>query len=114
MGNNLLSLIQKTTIFFLRWRAQQILSRIPKHDWPQMKLKITAASILMNKRYDFGLKRKWEGNYLSSPSENLHYTVFNDSVNNLKNSKHFNTVLFSCFVTKFNKFNKVSNFFYCL
>ncbi|CAH1104403.1 unnamed protein product [Psylliodes chrysocephalus] len=97
-----------------RWRAQQILSRIPKHDWPQMKLKITAASILMNKRYDFGLKRKWEGNYLSSPSENLHYTVFNDSVNNLKNSKHFNTVLFSCFVTKFNKFNKVSNFFYCL
>lgn len=95
-----------------RWRAHMILSKIPRSEWPQMKLKVTAASALMNKRNDYGINRKWEGNYLSTHMENNNYTVFNDAVNNLKNTKHFTTVLFSSFVTKFNKFNKVSFFNY--
>lgn len=91
-----------------RWRAQKILSRIPRSEWPQMKLKITAASVLINKRPEYGVNRRWEGNYLSTHADNNNYTVFNEAVNNLKNTKHFGSVLFSSYVTKFNKFNKVA------
>nr|XP_023024555.1 myosin-IA isoform X1 [Leptinotarsa decemlineata] len=91
-----------------RWRAQMILGKIPRNEWPQMKLKITAASALINKRAHYGLNRRWEGNYLSTHLENTNYTVFNESVNNLRNTIHFNSVLFSSYVTKFNKFNKVA------
>ncbi|XP_076272228.1 unconventional myosin ID isoform X2 [Rhynchophorus ferrugineus] len=92
----------------LRWRAYIILSRIPKNDWPQMKVKVSAASVLVNKRSHYGLDRKWEGNYLSKLDENSNYTMFNEAVNNLKNAKHLGHVLFSSYVTKFNKFNKVA------
>ncbi|XP_017774628.1 PREDICTED: myosin-IA [Nicrophorus vespilloides] len=91
---------------FNYWRAYMILRKIPKKEWPQLKLKITAASILNKKRVSFGLERKWEGNYLSQPSENTSYSIYNESVNNLRNTQHFKEVLFSSFVTKFNKFNK--------
>lgn len=94
--------------FYDRWRAFKILSRIPRNEWPQMKLKITAASALINKRSDYGLNRKWDGNYLAMLNENNNYTMFNDAVNNLKNLKQFNTVIFSSYITKFNKFNKTA------
>ncbi|XP_022906681.1 unconventional myosin ID isoform X2 [Onthophagus taurus] len=93
---------------YRRWRAYMILSKIPKSEWPQLKLKIAAASVFRNKRPHFGLSRKWEGNYLSIHSENVAYTLFNESVNNLKNTQHFKSVLFSSFITKFNRFNKVA------
>ncbi|XP_018562187.1 myosin-IA isoform X2 [Anoplophora glabripennis] len=93
---------------FNRWRAERVLERIPRNEWPQMKLKIAAASVLINKRPEYGVNRKWEGNYLATHMENNNYTVFNEAVNNLRNTKHFNGVLFSSYVTKFNKFNKVA------
>ncbi|KAG5889110.1 hypothetical protein JTB14_003913 [Gonioctena quinquepunctata] len=91
-----------------RWRAQMILNKIPLQEWPQMKLKITAAGAFINKRAHYGVNRRWEGNYLTTHLENTNYTVFNEAANNLKNTKHFSTVLFSSYVTKFNKFNKVA------
>ncbi|KAF5295154.1 hypothetical protein FQR65_LT10542 [Abscondita terminalis] len=91
---------------FNRWRAYMILSKVPKKEWPQLKLKISAASVLNNKRATWGRSREWHGNYLSMHNENNNYTIFNQSVNNLKNSQHFQNILFSSYVTKFNKFNK--------
>ncbi|ENN70521.1 hypothetical protein YQE_12697, partial [Dendroctonus ponderosae] len=93
---------------FNRWRAFMVLSRVNKADWAQMKLKISAASVLINKRPQYGINRKWDGNYLCRLDENSNYSAFNDAINNLKNSKHFSQVLFSSYVTKFNKFNKVA------
>lgn len=91
---------------FKRWRAYMVLKKIPREDWGQMKLKITAASALLRKRKEWGVSRKWEGNYLAILGENNNYSLFNEAVNNLRNTKHFTTVLFSSYVTKFNKFNK--------
>ncbi|XP_025831898.1 myosin-IA isoform X2 [Agrilus planipennis] len=91
---------------FQRWRAYMILKDIPKRDWPQMKLKICAASVLKGKRLYWGQTRTWSGNYLGSHDENSSYSVFNDCVNNLRKTTDFQEVLFSSFVTKFNKFNK--------
>lgn len=102
--------LQKTTKilkhFYNRWRAFMILNKIPREQWPEMKLKVIAASALLNKRPSYGINRKWEGNYLAAHGENNNYTVYNDAVNNLRNGQHFGKVLFSSFVTKFNKFNK--------
>lgn len=86
-----------------RWRAYMILNQVPKKEWPQLKIKISAASVLKNKRAQWGQTRQWQGNYLAVHDENNNYSFFNDSVNNLKNSQHFGSVLFSSFVTKFNK-----------
>ncbi|KAK4874738.1 hypothetical protein RN001_014098 [Aquatica leii] len=91
---------------FNRWRAYMILSKIPKKEWPQLKLKISAACVLNNKRATWGQSREWHGNYLALHNENNNYTIFNQSVNSLKNSQHFQNILFSSYVTKFNKFNK--------
>lgn len=91
---------------FNRWRAYMILSKVPQKEWPQLKLKISAACVLNNKRPIWGQTRNWEGNYLAMHTENNDYTAFNQSVNNMKNSQHFHSILFSSYVTKFNKFNK--------
>lgn len=90
------------------WRAYMILRKIPKKDWPQLRIKLTAATVLNRKRTSFGLARRWEGNYLSVHGENPNYSIFNESVNNLKNTNNtaFQQVLFSSYITKFNKFNK--------
>jgi myosin-1 len=71
-------------------------------------LQVIAASALKKRRKFWGADkgRKWLGNYLSITSENSNYSSFNASINNLKNSDGFRSVLFSGFTKKFNKCNK--------
>lgn len=68
---------------------------------------MAAGSVLRSKRAYWGQDRRWEGNYLSKPEENPQSDVFNASINNLRNTDHFKTVLFSAFIRKTNRF--VSN-----
>ncbi|CAK9808983.1 Unconventional myosin ID [Anthophora plagiata] len=89
-----------------RWWAWMILRLIPREDWPQLRLKMAAGVVLRSKRLHWGQDRRWEGNYLSKPDENSQSDVFNSSINNLRNTDHFKTVLFSAFVRKTNRFNK--------
>lgn len=46
---------------------------------------------------------------MSMPGENTQYSVYNGSVNNMKNVDHFKTILFSAFVRKFNHCNKMAD-----
>ncbi|KAJ8680107.1 hypothetical protein QAD02_015894 [Eretmocerus hayati] len=100
------SVVPLLKMMYARWYSWMILRRIPREDWPQLRLKMSAASVLRSKRQHYGQDRRWEGNYLTQSSENTHYDVFNTSMNNLKNADHFKTVLFSAFIKKTNKFNK--------
>ena len=93
-------------VMYGRWRAWMILRLIPREDWPQLRLKMAAGSVLRSKRAYWGQDRRWEGNYLSKPEENPQSDVFNASINNLRNTDHFKTVLFSAFIRKTNRFNK--------
>lgn len=43
---------------------------------------------------------------MSKPDENMYSDVFNSSLNNLKNTDHFKTVLFSAFIRKTNRYEK--------
>uniref|UniRef100_A0A1B6DEF2 Myosin motor domain-containing protein n=1 Tax=Clastoptera arizonana TaxID=38151 RepID=A0A1B6DEF2_9HEMI len=88
------------------WRACMILRPYPRVEWPQLRMKINAACALKGKRSNWGQERKWEGNYLSNQSENADYMIYNSSIKQLKSKDHFNTVLFSSYVVKTNKFNK--------
>ncbi|XP_044731284.1 unconventional myosin ID [Chrysoperla carnea] len=94
---------------YKKWRAEMILSKIPVEERPQLRLKITAASALKNKRLQWGQARKWEGDYLSRSSENPTASIYIASVNNMKNTEHFKQILFSSFIKKFNKFNKCAD-----
>lgn len=104
------SLRQTTSLLrhaYNRWRAYMILGKIPKQQWAEMRVKIAAASVLYNKRTSYGLVRKWEGDYLAKHDENTSYVIYNEAVKNLRNNNQGSgNVLFSSFVTKFNKFNK--------
>lgn len=94
---------------FNKWRACQILRKFPRSEWPQLKLQVIAAIALKKRRKFWGQERKWLGNYLSNTSENSNYTNYNASINNMKNSGDFRIVLFSSFVRKFNKCNKMAD-----
>ncbi|XP_058800038.1 unconventional myosin ID [Phymastichus coffea] len=93
-------------MMYARWYSWMILKKIPREDWPQLRLKMSATAAMRSKRLYYGQDRKWEGNYLSQFSENNHNDIYNTSMNNLKNADHFKTILFSAFIKKTNKFSK--------
>ncbi|XP_043283324.1 unconventional myosin ID isoform X2 [Venturia canescens] len=100
------SAVPALKMMFARWRAWMILRAIPREDWPQLRLKMAAGAVLRSKRQFWGQVRRWEGNYLAKFDENDHHDVFIASVNNLRNSDHFKSVLFSGFIRKTNRFGK--------
>jgi len=65
---------------------------------------MAAGAVLRSKRSYWGQDRRWEGNYLSKQDENPQSDGFNSSINNLRNTDHFKTVLFSAFIRKTNRF----------
>lgn len=78
---------------YKRWKAYKLLSPYPRSDWPQLRCKVYAASLLRGKRCNWGADRLWRGDYLSSPTENVENANFTVALNNLKNSDRFNQVL---------------------
>jgi len=89
-----------------RWRAQMILRSVPRSEWPELKLKICAASVLRGKRTSWGQNRKWEGNYLARPQDNPNSAVFQANISNLRVVDKFQMVLFSSYIQKTNRFDK--------
>ncbi|XP_027837716.2 unconventional myosin ID isoform X1 [Aphis gossypii] len=94
---------------YKRWKAYKLLSPYPRSEWPQLRCKVYAASLLWGKRPSWGAKRMWRGDYLSSPTENPENANYTVALNNLKNSDRFNQVLFSSFIYKMNRYNKCAD-----
>ncbi|XP_071512839.1 unconventional myosin ID isoform X2 [Panulirus ornatus] len=91
-----------------RWRAQMILSNVPKTEWPQLRIKVIAGDALVGKRVDWGVRENWEGNYLASTKENPEAATFQTAVRNMRNKDGFREVLFSSLVRKINKKDKMA------
>ena len=51
-----------------RWRARQLVKNIPPSDMAQIKAKVAAMGILQELRQDWGCRRAWARDYLSSVS----------------------------------------------
>lgn len=90
-----------------RWRAHMILSRVPREDWPQLQLKVTAGEVLAGKRADWGVHQKWLGNYLAQHDENPSSPSYVDAIRDMRNKDGFKEVAFSSLVLKYNRCNKM-------
>lgn len=89
-----------------RWRAYMVLKKFPSEEWPQLRLKVTAADVLNTRRKDWGIEHKWKGNYLVLAEENENTAAYSASLENLKRKDNFQDVLFSSFAKKINKHHK--------
>ncbi|EDW78653.1 uncharacterized protein Dwil_GK21236 [Drosophila willistoni] len=92
------------------WRANMILRKYPRSEWPQLRLQIIAVTALAGRRPYWGQQRKWLGDYLANSMDNSGYEAYSTNVRKLKSStpsgELFRQVLFSAFAKKFNKHNK--------
>ncbi|KAL3832417.1 hypothetical protein ACJMK2_024062 [Sinanodonta woodiana] len=92
-----------------RWRANMILKKVPRPEWPMLQTKCTAQDVLKGQRADWGYRRKWEGNYLASSKDNNSTVDFVTKANALKASDHFSEILFSSYIKKTNKHNQTAD-----
>jgi len=90
-----------------RWRVGMILRNFPRSDWEMLFQKTVAADLLRHKRQEWGIGRRWEGNYLAKEQENdkvAFYKTQEDAVSS--NPTLGGKILYSSFVKKVNKRNK--------
>ncbi|XP_060488034.2 unconventional myosin-Ig isoform X1 [Panthera onca] len=94
-------------LLFCRWRARQLVKNIPPSDMAQIKAKVAAMGILQELRQDWGCRRAWARDYLSSATDNPTASgLFTQRLKALREKDGFGTVLFSSHVRKVNRFNK--------
>ncbi|KAI4570545.1 hypothetical protein MJT46_006062 [Ovis ammon polii x Ovis aries] len=92
---------------FSRWRARQLVKNIPPSDMAQIKAKVAAMAALQELRQDWGCRRAWARDYLSSPTDNPTASgLFAQRLKTLREKDGFGAVLFSSHVRKVNRFSK--------
>ncbi|XP_045877399.1 unconventional myosin-Ig isoform X2 [Meles meles] len=92
---------------FCRWRARQLVKNIPPSDMAQIKAKVAAMTVLQELRQDWGCRRAWVRDYLSSAIDNPTASgLFAERLKALREKDSFGAVLFSSHVRKVNRFNK--------
>ncbi|CAH2048321.1 unnamed protein product, partial [Iphiclides podalirius] len=91
-----------------RWRAWLVLRPVPRAQWPQLKLKICAASALARRRPHWGAHRLWRGDYLALDDYDDRAAVYRTALSGLQRSQHLGRAVFSCRVHKFNRYNKLA------
>ncbi|XP_055277059.1 unconventional myosin-Ig [Moschus berezovskii] len=92
---------------FSRWRARQLVKNIPPSDMAQIKAKVAAMAALQELRQDWGCRRAWARDYLSSTTDNPTASgLFAQRLKTLREKDSFGAVLFSSHVRKVNRFNK--------
>ncbi|XP_014386021.1 PREDICTED: unconventional myosin-Ig, partial [Myotis brandtii] len=90
-----------------RWRARQLVKNIPPSDMAQIKAKVAAMGALQELRPDWGCRRAWLRDYLSSAADNpAASSLFAQRLKSLRDKDGFGAVLFSSHVRKVNRFNK--------
>jgi len=99
---------------YARWRAYMILQRIPRDEWASMHLKILAADAFKRQRRNFGLDRKWEGNYIAMANEVPNKTDAESALNNLKRADQFSKIYFTSLCKKTNKYSKTAERAICI
>ncbi|XP_045683574.1 unconventional myosin-Ig [Phyllostomus hastatus] len=92
---------------FCRWRARQLVKNIPPSDMAQIKAKVAAMGALQELRPDWGCRRAWLRDYLSSAADNpAACSLFAQCLRTLRDKDGFAAVLFSSHVRKVNRFSR--------
>ncbi|CAG9786505.1 unnamed protein product [Diatraea saccharalis] len=93
---------------YRRWRAYLVLRPVPRAQWPQLKMKIHAASVLRGRRPQWGADRHWAGDYLADPAYNAKCALYKSTMVTLQKTQQIGKPVFSCRVHKFNRHNKLA------
>ncbi|RVE45880.1 hypothetical protein evm_009479 [Chilo suppressalis] len=93
---------------YRRWRAYLVLKPVPRAQWPQLRMKICAASALKGRRKDWGAAAVWLGDYLADDNYNPKSALYKSAMVTLQKSQQIGKPLFSCRVYKFNRHNKMA------
>ncbi|CAH1638015.1 unnamed protein product [Spodoptera littoralis] len=93
---------------YRRWRAYLTLKPVPRDQWPQLKMKICAASALKGRRAQWGQNRQWLGDYLADNKYNPKSATYQSQLSSLQRSQQVGRAMFSCRVHKFNRYNKLA------
>lgn len=81
---------------FCRWRARQLVKNIPPSDMAQIQAKVAAMGALQELRQDWGCRRAWLRDYLSSATDNpTASSLFAQRLKTLREKDGFGAVLFS-------------------
>ncbi|XP_036896933.1 unconventional myosin-Ig isoform X2 [Sturnira hondurensis] len=92
---------------FCRWRARQLVKNIPPSDMAQIKAKVAAMGALQELRPDWGCRRAWLRDYLSSATDNpAASSLFAQCLRTLRDKDGFTAILFSSHVRKVNRFSR--------
>ncbi|XP_012557219.1 unconventional myosin-Id isoform X1 [Hydra vulgaris] len=91
--------------FFKRWRGGMMLRSVPREQWGEVRIKSSAIEALAKRKQDFGLIRKWSGDYLKEDVENRNFELYKRITSEWNRGK----VLFSSFMRKVNKHKKTED-----
>ncbi|KAI3385236.1 hypothetical protein SNEBB_001731 [Seison nebaliae] len=89
--------------------AHNILRRFPKSQWREINSKIAVMELLgQNTRKLIDLREHWEGDYLSSITDNMNYMIYQKSMEAIEEKDDCGKILFSSFIRKINRFGKTT------
>lgn len=101
----------KFQAMFTRWRAYQVIKRIPPEDRDLYRRKLLAWELLGGKRRNWGQGRRWYGDYLSQENTGPEYA---SALQEIRAKDQGNNIVFSSRILKVNRFNKTNERFLIL
>lgn len=84
-----------------------MLKSVPRDQWGEVRIKSSAIEGLTGRKPQYGLKRRWLGDYLSQADENSHNSLYQKQIKGIIR-KH-GEIIFSSFVRKANKHGKMED-----
>lgn len=97
---------KKFQSLYLRWRGYQVIKRIPPEDRDMVRRKIRAYDLLAGARRDWGVSRRWYGDYLSQDRSD---PIYASALAEVRAKDGGNNIIFSCQVLKLNHFSKTAD-----
>jgi len=101
----------KFQAMFTRWRAYQVIKRIPPEDRNLLRRKLLAWELLGGQRRQWGQGRRWYGDYLSQENLGPEYSA---ALQVIRDKDRGNNIVFSSRVMKVNRLNKTNDRFMIL
>lgn len=85
------------------WRARVIVMRVPENQWPELRLKAVAYTMLNGRKPNWGYNRPWHGDYLADVaqgSEHHNVDMYNAEMKRMREGNYLKEIQFSCMAQK--------------
>ena len=105
---------RKFEAMFLRWRGFMVIRRVPPEDRDMLKRKLLAWELVGagspsgQARRNWGMNRRWYGDYLSQENMGPEYSA---TIQEIRTRDGVNNIIFSAKIMKINRFKKTTERF---